>query len=300
MVFSVGMVLADLVALDDVEQSFTVDLTLALRWSDPRLADPARGSSLSVCALPLDQVWMPVVQFQGVRRLDKHYQDVTGIDSAGTVTHAQRLSLDVAVPLDLRDFPFDQHMLAVEVNPVFSSLDEVDFAVLHELTGADEGVSLTGWTLGSPVASVETEYAPRLQIDRVLFRLEVEATREAGFYVWKAIVPLTLIIFMSWAVFWVDPQQVGPQIALAATSMLTLIAFQFAFADLLPRISYLTRADRFIMSSSALVFLALVEAVAASTLARQNRAELANRMDQAARVVFPVVLAAIIAFAFFV
>ena len=295
---SVGVFVVDLVALDDVNQSFTADLTLILQWLDPRLADPARGASLSICTLATAQVWRPVVQFEGVRRFEKHYEDVTGIDAGGTVTHAQRMTLDIAVPLDLRDFPFDRHMLAIEVRPVFSGVDEVALAVLPELTGVDEGVSLTGWTLGSPTATIETRHAPRIQVDQALFRVQIEAAREAGFYVWKTIVPLTLIIFMSWAVFWVDPQQIGPQIGLAATSMLTLIAFQFAFVGLLPRISYLTRADRFILSSSALVFLALVEAVTASTLARQGRAELADRLDRGSRWVFPLALGSIFIFAF--
>ena len=77
----------------------------------------------------------------------------------------------------------------------------------------------------------------------------------------------TLEAHLELPVFWIDPKQIAPQIGLAATSMLTLIAFQFAFIGLLPRISYLTRADRFILSSSVLVFIALVEAVTASTLA---------------------------------
>ena len=81
---------------------------------------------------------------------------------------------------------------------------------------------------------------------------------------------------MSWAVFWVDPKEIGPQLGLAATSMLTLIAFQFAFTGLLPRISYLTRADRFVFSASLLVFLALVE-----TGPNDSEEVVANRAAQA-------------------
>ena len=65
----VGVLLVDLVSLDDVDQSFTADVGLILRWSDPRLADPARGASVSVCPNATDRAWMPVVQFQRVRRV---------------------------------------------------------------------------------------------------------------------------------------------------------------------------------------------------------------------------------------
>jgi hypothetical protein len=296
----VGVFLNDLVGLDDIAQVFTADLFLVLQWTDPRLAEPARGSSLSICSLDGTQVWMPLVQFQDVRRLTKNYQDITGIDARGMVTHAQRLGLDIAVRFDLRDFPFDQHTLELEVRPVLSSVDEVELAVLDNLTGVDERVSLTGWTIGTHTASIETRHAPRLQVDQSLFRLQLEVGRESSFYILKTLVPLGLIIFMSWAVFWIDPHQIGPQIALSATSMLTLIAYQFALIGLLPRISYLTRADRFVLASSILVFLALVEAVTASALVRSGRAEQGLRLDKMSRVAFPVLLVVIIIFSFVV
>ena len=169
----VGVFLNDLVGLDDIAQVFTADLFLVLQWTDPRLAEPARGSSLSICSLDDTQVWMPLVQFQDVRRLTKNYQDITGIDARGMVTHAQRLGLDIAVRFDLRDFPFDQHTLELEVRPVLSGVDEVEVAVLDNLTGVDERVSLTGWTIGAHTASIETRHAPRLQVDQSLFRLQL-------------------------------------------------------------------------------------------------------------------------------
>ena len=109
----VGLFLNDVVALDDVAQSLTADLFVILRWTDPRLADPARGSSQASCALSLDQVWSPVVQSRGLRTVDTLYQDITLIDAAGTVTFARRVNAEVSVPLDLRDFPFDRHMLTL-------------------------------------------------------------------------------------------------------------------------------------------------------------------------------------------
>jgi hypothetical protein len=169
--------------------------------------------------------------------------------------------------------------------------------VKRAVSGIADRVSLTGWTLGTPEVSVETAQAPRLQIDRSVFRMTVEARRDAQFYLMKAIAPLTLIIFMSWAVFWIDPQQIV-RLGLSATAILTLIAYQFAFADLLPRISYLTRADRFTVASLALVFLALVEVVTTSALARKDRAELSEKIDRMSRVAFPVALVVILVVSF--
>ena len=41
-------------------------------------------------------------------------------------------------------------------------------------------------------------------------------------YISKIILPLLLIVGMSWLVFWIDPELAGPQISIAVTPMLTL------------------------------------------------------------------------------
>lgn len=102
---------------------------------------------------------------------------------------------------------------------------------------------------------------------------------------------------MSFAVFWVDPT-VFPRMGLSATSMLTLIAYQFAITSLLPRISYLTRADQFTVGSFALVFLSLVEAITTSYLTKQGKTDLGQKIDRLSRWVFPLVFAGIFGLAF--
>ena len=97
-----------------------------------------------------------------------------------------------------------------------------------------------------------------------------------------------LIVFMSWTVFWIDPAHFGAQIGMSATTMLTLIAFQFAMANILPRLSYYTVLDKFIAGSTIFVFLALIESVATSCLFSKEKHGLAIRMDRLCRWAFPV------------
>ena len=91
---------------------------------------------------------------------------------------------------------------------------------------------------------------------------------------------------MSWSVLWIDPSQTGAQVSIAITSMLTLIAYRFAVGADVPRLPYLTVLDRFILASSILVFLSLVEVVVTTTLALRARIDEAS-VDRHARWIFP-------------
>ncbi|MFC1681574.1 hypothetical protein ACFL1S_07330, partial [Pseudomonadota bacterium] len=115
----------------------------------------------------------------------------------------------------------------------------------------------------------------------------LQAQRFRGYYLIKVIAPLILIVAMSWAVFWIDPQDTGTKISITITAMLTLIAYRFAIDTSLPAISYLTRMDWFIVSSTILVYASLVAVVVTAAYARKEKAEIAKGIDRASRWGFP-------------
>ncbi len=119
--------------------------------------------------------------------------------------------------------------------------------------------------------------------------ISFEGERRAGYYLIKVILPLILIVAMSWVVFWIDPSEGGSQIGVALTTMLTLIAYRFAVGSELPNIPYLTRMDYFLLASTVLVFATLIEVVITSHYARSGRIQQAHRIDLWARWMFPAV-----------
>ena len=117
--------------------------------------------------------------------------------------------------------------------------------------------------------------------------------RNAQHFIVKVIIPLVLIVMMSWAVFWIEPTDTGTQVGLAVTAMLTLIAYRFAVDSDVPKLPYLTRLDAFILFSSVLVFLSLIEVMVTTKLAGRSRLELARNIDRHCRWIFPLVFATV-------
>jgi hypothetical protein len=112
-------------------------------------------------------------------------------------------------------------------------------------------------------------------------------------YIAKVIVPLLLIVMMSWAAFWLDPTMGSTQASIAVTSMLTLIAYRSAVGVETPRLPYLTDLDAFILVSSVLVLLTLIEVIVTTTLTAGGRAELARKIDHHCRYGFPAAFVAV-------
>jgi Neurotransmitter-gated ion-channel transmembrane region len=117
--------------------------------------------------------------------------------------------------------------------------------------------------------------------------VELELTRDWIYHAWKLGVPLMLIAFMAYGVYFIPASAVPQQIGLGMMSMLTRIAYMLTLGNTLPRISYLTRADRFFVGSAVLVFLGLLKAVITLMVAQTPRAHIVERVDRWGRWIYP-------------
>jgi hypothetical protein len=88
------------------------------------------------------------------------------------------------------------------------------------------------------------------------------------------------------------------RIGVAMTAMLTIMAYRFMVAGLLPKITYMTRLDMFVLISTLLVFATLIEAVSCTVLIRREQITAARRLDKFSRVAFPVSFSVALAYLF--
>lgn len=292
---TVGAYLVDLYQIDDAEQTFSADLFFVMAWRDERLLN-VDGRSLAGCRVGLESVWAPRVWVINERQVSRSLGDLVIIEPDGVVEHQQRFQGVFTNRLDLRDFPLDGQTLVMQI--VFGRVGTEEISIVQdERTGAAAEFSIADWTVeGGSVTYEPFRLATSDQdIPQVTYRVEVRRNR--AYYAQKVFLPLILIVCMSWAVFWIDPKLVPPQVGISTSAVLTLIAFLFSLAYTLPRLSYLTRADRFVMGATVLVFFAFGEALLSTGLAGRGREETALRIDRVSRIVFPTAFAAILLYA---
>src|SRR4029077_964503 len=290
---SVGIWIADITSIDSAQQTFTAEIAVVLRWKDPRLAHTGNG----VVRYPIEQVWHPRVSIVNeTNSLTRKFPDMVEVDPDGTVNHRQRYAGAFTQALRLKSFPFDRQAFHIELVAVRYRPNEVTFVPdqdwihsgLARAGGVAPSITLPDWTLEKWETKPSTyPLAPGLVYSSYVF--EFTASRNVQHYIWKVILPLVLIVIMSWAVFWITPGDAGPQISIAVTSMLTLIAYRFAIDNQLPRLPYTTNLDAFILMSTVLVFFSFIEVLVTTILENQKRNRLAITIDRSCRVIFPVI-----------
>jgi hypothetical protein len=283
-IVTVGLRLIDVTAIEDPSQSITADFMVTQDWTDPGLA------KYKGCQLGLDKVWSPEIDVLNSGRLFKKLGDFVEVFEAGRVRLTQRYRGSLVFIYDAHRFPFDTQNITVSLLSEKHDQNKVKIIINESVTGRNPtAFNIPDWSITDVSAQVVTQYFEIGNSSHSSFEFSIPAKRLSGYYAWKVIVPLMLIVFMSWTVFWINPSQVGPQISMSATSMLTLIAFQFAMGNILPRLSYFTIMDRFMFGSTLLVFLALVESVTTNYLVTKNKEARALQLDRYCCWIFPTV-----------
>jgi hypothetical protein len=286
----VGVFVLDILRIDERAGTFDVDMFAAIGWRDPRLSAEQLGYSLEGCRIPMQDVWHPAARILNRKNTDVASLTVD-VDAEGNVRWAERVSGTLGASLDLREFPFDTQELSVQIMSFQYGPEEVELVSLPA-TGRREAISLSSWSIGEVWAQATAEPVPSLREDFARIDVIIPIKRVPNYYLWKIVLPLSLIVCMAWTVFWLDPANLNPQISVSTASVFTLVAFLMSLGQLLPPESYLTRLDKFVLGCTLMVFLALGEAVTTSRLAATNRHALSLKVDRAARVLYFVLFAA--------
>jgi hypothetical protein len=287
----IGLHVVNLAAIDEVSEQFQLDAYMFAQWIDPRLAFTPQGPQDRVRNYRPGQVWTP--QLEMINAAAPRARDEVSImvSPGGSVRYAERLLVKLSSRFELRRFPFDSQRLIVIIHPFLTYGPSIRFKLNDVSTWTASEFkafsSLAQWRLTALHSKVGL--APTyggLTIPEARFEIDVE--RRSSFYVWKVFLPLLLMVFLSWAVFWIEAGDLSNQVQIAVTTILTVIAFAFAISATMPRLPYLTYIDAFFLECYIFVFLAVVELMTVHVTHRSEvRRDLGLRIRKFSRWVIP-------------
>jgi hypothetical protein len=284
----VGLLMTDMTEVNGAEQSFSADVFMVASWHDPEL----EGGSDQVRTLGYEDVWHPTLLIYNRRSVTESMPQEVMVRPDGTVIYLQRFTGDFSAPMSLREFPRDRQEFFVWVvapTRVGANVTLVpDTSIVALRT---EQLSISDWKVGEASLTIEEfQVAPGAPVNPGI-KLSVPASRRVTYYTIQVLIPLIAIVMMAYAVFWVAPTVVPTRVGVVVTTMLTLIAYRFMLANHVPRLSYLTRLDWFMLGATVLVILTLFTMAGTSYLVSRDRESAVRKIDRAGRALYPIVFA---------
>lgn len=298
LVVQAGFQLHDINMIDDQSETFEFSGILTLRWKDPRQAfDPAvegvkeKFYQGNYQFNELAPAWYPEVALMNVAGMVEKKGLLFRVRPDGTCTLVEGINAVAKSKLQLRRFPFDRQHLQAMFAVMGYSRDEVVMEVLPIPSIDPEKIRVPQWhfehaesrIVEADVAFQEGESGPSM------FVFEMELKRQFMFVMRLVIMPLFLVVILSWSVFWMDRASIGDRMSVSFVGLLTVVAYQIVLGDILPHISYLTLTNVFVNFSFMLMCATIVVNLFVGEFDRSGRGEASNRLDLRCRWIFPLV-----------
>jgi hypothetical protein len=297
---SIGFFLSEVSNVDEQAETFEFEAILTLKWKDVRLAfDPAEvgvPEKIYQGAYQFAEVfpgWWPQVILSNESGEFDNQGVLVRVQPDGSLTLIQEITAVAESPMELRRFPFDRQHLEAVFEVLGVGANRVVLEPDPETTGVREGgLNTPEWDLGD-VRVGAREYEPTYEdghtgtLSRLIVTLD--ASRRSGYMVRIVVLPLTLIVLLTFSVFWMDRESLGDRMDISFIGLLTLVAYQIIVGDSMPQISYFTLMSGFLYSTFVLLAAGVVVNLVVSKLDQTGRMEAGNRVDERCRWAFPLV-----------
>lgn len=304
-VVKVGVFLADIIDLNEVDETFEAEIVISAEWMDPRLAfDPVEagtGEKLFQGEFQFNEVfagwWPQLVIVNEIGSGDTNAVRVV-VHADGRVRYQQQRNVTLETPMKLQRFPFDKQILEANIiafgdfsDQVVLEVDERKRGATEEFAAQDHTVNIAQWNFETlELVSRTMDY--RYFGDRADFseiHMEIALTRQSSNFIWKVIFPLTVLVLLMWAVFWLEVDNLSERLNLAFIGVLTIVAYQFMIDGSMPRVSYFTFTDAVLLYSFVIMCVAIFESLIVYSMYRARHKPLAELIDLIAQWVFPLV-----------
>jgi hypothetical protein len=198
----------------------------------------------------------------------------------------------------LKRYPFDEQELSIELEDPGRSRDQL--RIIPEpaakrggrAPGLAPSCKLRGWRF----ISGETLQRPRsYRVDlgtgkipenqRFVYSLRVRRNWKG--YIWRVVLPLTVIVAVVFLGFLLPPERVDVSVGLVVTCLLATIALHLTQASSMPNVGFLVAGDYVFMVGYVLLFLALAERILSHIWYSRGKEKRSRWMNRLAVTVFP-------------
>uniref|UniRef100_A0A1B6GS50 Neurotransmitter-gated ion-channel ligand-binding domain-containing protein n=1 Tax=Cuerna arida TaxID=1464854 RepID=A0A1B6GS50_9HEMI len=259
----VNMHIKSIGPVSETEGSYTMDVYFRQQWFDKRLSFYLPGlEELTMSWLFLEKIWKPDTFFMNGK--SSHLHRITSpnkflrLRQDGLMMYSMRLTLTASCEMQFHKFPMDSQRCPLLIGSYGYSKRDILYEWTSEGLGLEPGVELAQYDLVNiSIKNKQIVIRENEEFSMVLGTLTLR--RNLGFFILQMYVPLSLIVCCSWVSFWIDPKAVPARVQLGVTTVLSITTMGFAGRAALPKVSYPTALDWFIIVCFAFAFGVIVE-----------------------------------------
>ena len=260
--------LFDLSKIDDSDSTLSFTGLLKLSWRDPRNAfDPIEAGveektySGDFQFNELSTSWYPQLSLLNEAEYYEENAVLAKIQPDGETTLFRSINASAKTHMDLTYYPFDIQKLQLIFGVFGYDTDRINLVAEDIYFSSKDLVEQTDeYSFDKIAYSIGTIDAGILGADKLssTFVVDIDLTRKPGFVLRTVILPMLLIVFLTFSIFWLDIKSVHDRLNVSLIGLLTITAYQLVISDFLPHVAYFTLMQGIIMISLITISISIV------------------------------------------
>ena len=288
--------------VNDEAGSYDLDCYLDFYWYEPAL-EGKRVEDIDPATL-----WDPALE--PINSLDYQLLGRTYTNSLEPRTNVRLSYRLVGVfqsNFDLRKFPFDDQIFTLQLESAAYDSGQLLFDFIDNDSPTIYGdqplvnsvargkylvpdFQIPEWTINDLQIVQQIRVLPYDKSSWAQFRVDLPATRQSSSYVWRVIVEMMILLAFCWGVLFLESRNLRYRLLVLCLLFMATVLFNFLLQQNQPSTPYLTFPDRYILLAYVTVGMLGATVVIIKLLYERERDLLAQRLNNLARLVYPIVL----------
>lgn len=190
--------------------------------------------------------------------------------------------------LNFRNFPFDEHLLQVEIEDKQRGISKLIFEPDLQESGLDPELQVPGWEVKDFKCHVREHVYPDENFSTFIFGVTVFRSKISSLF--KTIFPIIIITLISLLSFSISVKNFGQRVSICVTTLMSSVAYHLTALSGLPALGYLTLFDRIMLVIYSLFLYNLLVSVQAMRMVEAGRVEDAERFETKMQNFLPLVV----------
>jgi hypothetical protein len=299
--------LLELLGIDDEGEAVEFSGILTLTWQDARQAfdpdDEGVREKVYQGDYQFDEIatgWYPQVFLANASEIPETQGLLLRVEPDGTSTLTRTVHAVARSSMVPRRYPFDRQTFELVLQPLGSHDGEVVLlADDGSATADDSRLRIPQWDFASIRAETRAVRAPHATDGKTAsaYVVRIGVRRQSFFMTRLVILPLAVIVMLSWSVFWMDRSSLGDRMAVSFVGILTAVAYQTMVSGMTPEFAEVTFMHAFLSFSFLVMCASAVENLLVGSVDARGQMARGDRIDRRSRWLFPLAYLVLIAIA---